>query len=231
MTLTDALSLRCGEAFCPPRIWLPKGARVAGCAGRLPGGALPLDAEMRETGRMVDLAATDERANRVSRVTGTLSANALLAAPPERVWDEITNVDIHSYPQPWYFRLAGIPHPLRAEVLASGVGGQRIAYFASGKRFIQRITKWEPLREYAFTFNPEKGFRVVFVFDLSDGIVQIPTGSYLLTQRGNSVLLKLSTEYSIDRRLAWILGPPVRLGLRTFQRYLLLGIGRNVMDR
>ena len=161
---------------------------------------------------------------RARRVTGTLSATARLDASPERIWDEITNVDIHSYPQPWYFRLAGIPHPLRAEVIATGVGGQRIAYFASGKRFIQRITTWEPYREYAFTFNPEKGFRVVFLFDLSDGIVQIPTGSYLLTHQGNSVSLRLSTEYSIDRRFAKILGPPVRLGLRAFQRYLLAGI-------
>lgn len=180
---------------------------------------------------MVEQAEMDERVGAGNRISGTLSATALLDAPPERIWDEITNVDIHSYPQPWYFRLAGIPHPLRAEVIATGVGGQRIAYFASGKRFIQRIIKWEPLREYAFTFNPEKGFRVVFVFDLSDGIVQIPTGSYLLTHQGNSVSLTLSSEYSIDRRFAKILGPPVRLGLRTFQRYLLAGICRNVMSR
>lgn len=186
---------------------------------------------MRKTGQMASPATTDKQVTGARRMTGALSATALLEASPERIWDEITNVDIHSYPQPWYFRVAGIPHPLRAEVLSTGVGGQRIAYFASGKRFIQRITKWEPLREYAFTFNPEKGFRVVFLFDLSDGIVQIPTGSYLLTKQGSSVLLKLSTEYSIDRRVSWILGPPVRLGLRTFQRYLLLGIGRNVMAR
>jgi hypothetical protein len=88
----------------------------------------------------------------------------------EQVWDQIVNVDIASYPHPGYFRIAGIPNPLRAEVVADGVGGRRIAYFDNGKRFLQQITAWEPPREYAFTFNPEKGFRVAYFFDLSDGL-------------------------------------------------------------
>jgi len=99
-----------------------------------------------------------------------------VVASSQSVWDQITNVDIHSFPHPPYFRFLGIPNPMRAEVISSGVGGQRIAYSDTGKRFIQQITVWDPLHEYAFSFNPEEGFKVVLFFDLSDGIVQIPTG-------------------------------------------------------
>ena len=42
---------------------------------------------------------------------------------------------------------------------------------------------WEPNREYAFTFNPEPGFKVVFCFDLADGVVQIATGYYVLMSK------------------------------------------------
>lgn len=148
----------------------------------------------------------------------------------QRAWDEITDVDIADYAHPPVLRLMGIPHPLRAEVVAGGVGGQRIAYFATGKRFIQRITVWEPCHEYAFTFNPEAGFKVVFFFDLSSGFVQIPSGSYLLdSPAGESgTRIRLSTQYSIDRRVRLLLGFPVRLTLRMFQRYLLRSITRNV---
>ena len=166
-----------------------------------------------------------------SRVSGSITSSATVGGSPEHAWDEITNVDIGNYALPAYLKLAGIPHPLRAEVNAAGVGGERIAYFDTGKRFIQRITVWDPPREYAFTFNPESGFKVVFFFDLSDGVVQIPSGSYLLDSAGGQTVIRLSTQYSIDRRLHLVLGPPVRIMLRVFQRYLLRSIAGNVRSR
>lgn len=149
-------------------------------------------------------------------------------ASADRVWDQITNVDIHSVEHPKYFRILGIANPLRAEVIDSGVGGQRIAYFDTGKRFVQRITVWDPVREYAFSFNPEKGFKVAFFFDLSDGLVQIQTGSYVLTTHDETTQIELGTEYSIDARVAPILSIPVRIVLRGFQRFLLTAITRNL---
>lgn len=163
-----------------------------------------------------------------SRVTGQVRSDKVVAGAPERVWREITNVDIADYDSPVYLRALGIPHPLRAELVSEGVGGERIAYFATGKRFIQRITAWDPPQEYAFTFNPEHGFTVLYFFDLSDGVVQIPSGEYLLTAEGSGTRIKLGTEYSIDRRTALVLRPFVRTGLRTFQAYLLRSIAENV---
>jgi hypothetical protein len=80
---------------------------------------------------------------------------------------------------PLLFKILGIPKPLRAEIISKGEGGQRIAYFDSGKRFMQEITTWKPLEKYSFDFNPEKGFIVGHFFDLSDGIFKVPNGSYL----------------------------------------------------
>jgi hypothetical protein len=162
-----------------------------------------------------------------SRVVRSMVSSASVRAPIANVWEQITDVDIHSFPHPRYFRFLGIPNPLRAEVIDSGVGGQRIAYFDTGKRFIQRITVWKPHREYAFTFNPEQGFKVAFFFDLADGIVQISTGSYVLDEEGASTTIRLGTQYSIDRRFAYLLGLPVWVVLRGFQGYLLKAIAHN----
>lgn len=37
---------------------------------------------------------------------------------------------------------------MRAELISEGKGGQRIAYFDNGKRFIQEILEWNPYAEY-----------------------------------------------------------------------------------
>ncbi|MFA7266904.1 MAG: hypothetical protein WC054_11380 [Candidatus Nanopelagicales bacterium] len=167
------------------------------------------------------------------RVVATMYGSTTVTVPVAVVWDQIINVDIHSFTHPRYFSWLGIPNPLRAEVISSGVGGQRIAYFDNGKRFIQRITVWRPPLEYAFSFNPEKGFKVAFFFDLSDGVVQIPTGSYLLTESADApggTTIRLGTQYSIDHRFERVLRIPVKLALRGFQRFLLTAIAKNSLD-
>ncbi|MGB2969857.1 MAG: hypothetical protein WBB77_07950, partial [Candidatus Nanopelagicales bacterium] len=56
--------------------------------------------------------------------------------------------------------------------------------------------------------------------------------SYLLTDQSSTATsatrIRLTTEYSIDRRVALLFGLPVRVFLRGFQRYLLTEISRNV---
>lgn len=167
------------------------------------------------------------RGRRNSRVVKTMYSAAVVKVPQMDVWEQITNVDIHDFEHPRYFRFLGIPNPLRAEVIDSGFGGQRIAYFDTGKRFVQRISVWNPPRDYAFSFNPEQGFKVAFFFDISDGIVQIATGSYQLESAGATTRIRLGTEYSIDRRFEPLLAIPVQLALRGFQRFLLAAIVRN----
>ena len=134
-----------------------------------------------------------ERSHLHRRVLSTIE----IQAPPELVWEHITNVRIEQFSDPWIFRLLGVPKPLSADLLKAGEGGSRIAYFDSGKRFIQEITVWRPFEEYSFDFNPEKGFRVGYFFDLSDGVFQVPNGSYSLeaqddNQASNDCVFNLS---------------------------------------
>lgn len=165
------------------------------------------------------------------RILRTLTSQAVVWGTPAEVWNLIVNVEIADYPQPKVFKLLGIPHPERAEVSSEGVGGQRIATFDTGKRFIQRITAWDPPWHYAFTFNPEQGFKVLYLFDLSDGPVQIPSGAYDLSPEPGGTRITLRTEYSIDRRARLVLQLPVTAMLKLFQRYLLRGIARNADGR
>ncbi len=156
-----------------------------------------------------------------------LESSIRISADPAAIWEQITNVRIEQFSEPWYFRFLDIPKPLSAEVQSEGVGGSRIAYFKNKKRFIQKITAWDRPSHYAFTFNPEEGFRVGYVFDLANGVFRILTGSYRLVQASNGVTLTLDTTYSIRRSAMTLLAVPIRLVLIVFQKYLLSSIKKN----
>ena len=162
-----------------------------------------------------------------SHIIKSIYSDIKINGRPEKIWDNITNVKIEQFSDPLIFKLLDIPKPLRAEIISEGEGGSRIAYFDTGKRFMQKILVWKPLKEYSFSFNPEKGFRVCYLFELSEGVFRIPSGAYFLTTDPNSTNLKLVTTYSIDKRLYIFCNLPVRLILKIFQRYLLTSIKKN----
>lgn len=157
----------------------------------------------------------------------TLHSSIAITAPPETIWENITNVKIEQFSDPFIFKLLNIPKPLSAEVISEGKGGRRVAYFDTGKKFMQEIIEWKPFTEYSFSFNPEKGFRVCYFFELSEGVFRIPSGAYLLTTDKAITTLQLSTTYSIDKRLYFLFNLPVRIILKAFQRYLLTSIKKN----
>ena len=160
-------------------------------------------------------------------IVKTLGSTIDINGRPEIILENITNVKIEQFSDPIIFKLLGIPKPLKAEIISEGQGGRRIAYFDSGKKFMQEILVWKPLTEYSFSFNPEKGFKVLYFFELSEGVFQIPTGAYYLTTSGQTTSLKLTTTYSVDKQLYFLFNIPVRLILKTFQRYLLSSIKKN----
>ena len=164
---------------------------------------------------------------RGAHITKSIDSDIEINGPPEVIWDNITNVKIEQFSDPLIFRFLDIPKPLRAEVVSEGTGGSRIAYFNNGKRFIQKILVWKPLKEYSFSFNPEKDFKVCYLFDLSEGVFRIPSGEYYLTTNSGSTTLKLVTTYSIDKRFYFLLNLPVRLILKIFHKYLLSSIKKN----
>lgn len=62
----------------------------------------------------------------------------MIAAEKEGVWENITNVKIEEFSDPFIFKLLDIPKPLKAEIVSEGKGGHRIAYFDSGKNPIKK---------------------------------------------------------------------------------------------
>ena len=100
-------------------------------------------------------------------IVKTLSSTIYINGRAESIWENITNVKIEQFSDPTIFKLLDIPKPLKAEIISEGQGGRRIAYFDSGKKFMQEILVWKPLTEYSFSFNPEKGFKVLYFFELS----------------------------------------------------------------
>jgi hypothetical protein len=158
----------------------------------------------------------------------TIASAIRIQADAATVWEHITNVRLEQFADPLVFRLLDVPKPLRAELRADGVGGSRVAYFANGRRFEQRILAWEPPAHYAFSFNPEPGFRVGYVFELSAGLFRMLSGAYRLRPvAGGGVELALHTEYSLQQNLRPVLYAAIRLVLWAFQRYLLRSIRRN----
>lgn len=153
-----------------------------------------------------------------------------ISASSKVIWDNVTNVKIDQFPDLLIFKIFDIPKPLRAEIISEGKGGKRIAYFNTGKRFMQEIIEWDPFNKYSFSFNPEAGFRVCYFFELSKGVFRIPLGEYLLSSDGQRTCLRLGTTYSIDRRFYIFLHFPVWLILKIFQRYLLTSI-KNISQR
>jgi hypothetical protein len=150
-----------------------------------------------------------------------------VAAPPESVWQEVTQVDIASFRHPMYLSILGIPKPLRAEVVRPNVGGARTAFFSNKLRFSQEITEWQPAERYAFTFKPDPGFRVAYCLDLSDGPFRMVAGAYRLDRTAIGTRLFLSSQYELRGVLGACLRLPVWLVLNRFQTYLLRGIQAN----
>jgi hypothetical protein len=150
-----------------------------------------------------------------------ISSSIEIKADADNVWDKITNVEIEHFRFPWYFRMLNIPKPIRAEITKEGVGGDRIAYFDNGKRFIQKISTWEKNKTYSFTFNPEDGFRAGYFFDLFSGVFQIRKGTYFITTHSNGTRIELQSDYAIRKSHHWLLASPVHFILRIFQPYLL----------
>jgi len=150
-----------------------------------------------------------------------------IEASASRVWREVTQVDITSFRHPAYLAVLGIPKPMRAEVTQPGVGGSRVAFFSNGHRFSQRITEWQPCERYAFTFEPDPGFRVAYCLDLSDGPFHLQAGAYQLSPMEARTRLCLSSEYELHGAVGAGLRWPVRLVMDLFQSYLLRGIRAN----
>ncbi len=71
-----------------------------------------------------------------------------IAAPPERVWDNVVRFSDLAPPTEWLFR-AGVAYPERARIEGTGVGAIRYCEFSTGS-FVEPITEWRAPQRLAF---------------------------------------------------------------------------------
>ncbi len=145
-----------------------------------------------------------------------------------RVWKYVTNVDVTAHPHPAIFKALGVPRPLRAELMGSGVGSMRTAWFDNGKRFIQTVLEWKPPLCYRFAFAPDPGFRAGFVFDLSSGPFRILEGWYRLDEvQANTTRVTLGSRYFCSIHSIFVVPSMIRAVLLAYQSFLLRMIKSN----
>lgn len=154
-----------------------------------------------------------------------------IGASAEDVWREVTHVDVTAFRLPRVLGWMGIPKPMRSEIHTVGLQRERVAHFSNGCKFHQRITRWEPLKEYAFTFHTEPGFRVGYVLDLATGPFRIKDSAYRLEQRTEGTRVILTGSYELHGFGGWCLTFPVKVILSAMQRFLLNGIKKNAERR
>jgi hypothetical protein len=97
--------------------------------------------------------ATEHAASRPSPVF-VVRTSLDIAAPPERVWQQVIAFTKIPEPTEWMFR-AGIAYPMRAEMHGAGVGAERHCVFSTGA-FVEPIEVWdEPhLLKFSVISNP-----------------------------------------------------------------------------
>ncbi|MFO1518407.1 MAG: hypothetical protein U1F57_01885 [bacterium] len=76
-----------------------------------------------------------------------------IAAPPEKVWQEIIGFTEIPPPTEWLFRY-GIAYPIRAKLDGQGVGAVRHCVFSTGE-FVEPIEKWEEARWLKFSVSSQ----------------------------------------------------------------------------
>lgn len=120
------------------------------------------------------------------------------------VWNNVTNIKSEYHPDTLLFKILNIPKSMKAEIIAEGISGIRLVYFNTGKKFVQKINSWNPYNYYSFTLYPEKGFTILHLFEISEGVIQLNGGAYELVETEKGINLKLTIYYKIKRNYRFL---------------------------
>lgn len=123
-----------------------------------------------------------------------------VAAPPERVWQNVVSFRDLPEPEEWFFK-AGLAYPQRARVEGRGVGAVRYCEFSTGP-FVEPIDVWNEPRHLSFrvTSNPQPMREWSPYTELSavhlDGYMVSKRGEFrLIPIAGNRTRLEGTTWY------------------------------------
>ncbi len=101
------------------------------------------------------LAPLERRIDPTARASASVTSIDI-AAPAEKVWDEIADVDSIRASELGraLFTTIGFPAPIAATLDVPQEGGIRRASFGGGVIFTETVTEWEPERRLAFEIEP-----------------------------------------------------------------------------
>lgn len=153
------------------------------------------------------VAAVEEQIPYPSEVK-TVTRSAVIHATPEQIWPLLEGIEqVEPHEGAWNLSqdVIGIPRPLGATLVGSGVGATRLARWEDGIQFREIITEWDPGKRigWSFHFDDLSGWAYTDEHLMPTGpYLQILSGGYSLEALPDgSTLLSLDTSYRAMTRV------------------------------
>jgi hypothetical protein len=152
----------------------------------------------------------------------------LIAAQPEAVWPNITEVPEIAPQDSRFFSAVGLPKPVSASLSGEGVGGVRRAVYEGGYGFSQRILEWAPPRRFVFEFTADPGFALDRHVTIGGPYFDILKGTYAIEEIApGKVRLHFTSTYRLSTRFNFYAARWTDFLLRRIQSQLLEIIKKN----
>jgi hypothetical protein len=122
-----------------------------------------------------------------------------IAAPAERVWENVVSFSELPPPDQWYFK-TGIAYPIRARIDGTGPGAIRYCEFSTGP-FVEPIQVWDQPRLLRFSVaqNPAP----MNEWSPYGPIVTKHLHGYLVSKQGQFLLTPLSNGHTLLQGTTW----------------------------
>jgi hypothetical protein len=160
---------------------------------------------------------------RVVRVSQPIHASA------DAVWYQITHFETiqPSEQRPSAFHLLGMPYPVSATLMGSGLGVVRRGFYENGLTFREVVTEWQPDRAFGFTIGLDPEVPAPAPYDGIGGTyLEMLSARYSIEPVGDgtgdgTVILTLESTHRVSTRFNEYSGAWTEFILADLQGYLL----------
>lgn len=158
---------------------------------------------------------------------GLVTAERLVAAPPERIWSQLMDTSAirpEEVADGWMYRI-GVPLPLFGVVERQGPLLVRHVEMGKGIRFDQIASDWEEGREvrwtYRFAANSFPSGALDDHVRIGGRHFDVLDTVYTMEPRGAQTLLRVSMRYRVSTRFNWYAEPLARGLIGNFEEVVL----------
>lgn len=128
-----------------------------------------------------------------------------IAAPRERVWENIVRVRAIREPITGFFYRMGFPKPIEATLTHEGVGGVRHARFEGDLVFVETITEWKDLDTLSFAIKADPSATPLTTLDghvtVGGRYFDVLQGTYRIEPlEDGRIRLHLSSRFRVSTR-------------------------------